>query len=543
MRKFFLQIALLVMGYTAWFGLLMPWDRMPDPDAFYHAKISFLTWTNGPIQSFPWLDLTSLGKNFADQHFLFHVAQIPFVSSLGLIMGSHVSSVAFAVVCLFAISIVFYKLKLKTFWAWPVLLAVTHPFSTRMIQGKASPLAIAIFFAAIGLMLTPDDRMKKTWRWIGLSLCSFVFSLLHGGWIILIGAACAMILGKALYGLSLNEQKFKSAILNSGWMDLVFVVFGVVLGLLAHPGRREILNILYVQVIKIGVFTPNNLAMGMEWNAVDLGGGVGVFSIFGVLLLLCLVGILFSRRKMERRELLESMRPVVVLAPLFAGLFAMTIKSIRFAEYFQPVLALWTAYLAQFVDWETFFDKLRFEADVTKPEKKKNIFGRAREMASRKILVFTILLSSSAILFNHIWNAYTSFHSIYRFMDNQFATPMRAISQDAQPGDRVYHACWDEFPVLFAQNDQLRYISGLDPTFLYEASSTMALEYQDFAFKAASSTTDALWSFVAQKTGSKYLLIDETRWSDLARLIEKDPRYIKLAQGDGGTAYRVSSDH
>ena len=617
----------LTVGFAAWFAMLMPWDRLPDPDAFYHAKMSLLTWQSGTVKHFPWLDLTALGKNFADQHYLFHVLQSPFVVFWGLYNGSRISSLLFAIVALLAISFVFYKLRLKPFWAWPALLAITDPFSTRMILGKASPLAIAVFFVAIGCLLL-DDTDSKSIRFIKsirlqprpnlknltnlinlknllIFVCGLIFALLHGGWIMLIGGVAAILVGRILFDVALDNRGFFASVRRARWSNLFAVISGIAVGLALHPGRAELFQLLWIQVFKIGVLTPNNLAMGMEWNAADLGGGVGAFSIFGVILLLCVVGLLFARKSSLRVSAKQSMdcrtssdsarndnsdfvdcevppcqrglggfpfiRPIIILGPLVAALFALTIKSVRFAEYFQPILALWTAYLAQMVDWENIFEKLKLNAGgedrssnvearmsnvgITDNGSRITDHGSQQETTppyyikrliksfSDNLLPATVAICSVAIIFNHVWSSYTSLHFISRFMDDQFRTPMQAISAQAQPGDRVYHASWDEFPVLFAQDANLRYVSGLDPTFLYEASSTMALEYQDFAFKAASSTPDALWNFVHVKLDAKYLMIDDYRWQDLAGLIEKDARYQKLAEGEGGVAYKVSSDH
>jgi len=410
----------------------------------------------------------------------------------------------------------------------------------------------------------------------GLSVCGVLFSLLHGGWVILIGAVGLLMVGKFTFDVAIEKQKILSAIKNAGWAQLIFTALGVAIGILVHPGRAQIATFLWTVVLKIGVGSPEGLAKGMEWNAADLGGGVGVFSIFGIVLLLCVAGLLFSRKTSlrvrrsnlpddrgdeqsadragvdlsprddnENDELMGFMRPIIVLGPLLAALFAMTIKSVRFAEYFQPVLALWTAYLAQLVDWEHIFDKLKFDDKPTQPRDRQsnllNRISRLKKFIADNLLPATVMFSSAICIFNHVWSSYNSLHNNGRFMDNQYQTPMRAISAQAQPGDRVYHSNWDEFPVLFAQDDRLRYVSGMDATFLYEASSTMALEYQDFVFKAASSTTDELWGFVHGKLDAKYVMVDQDRWQDLAQLIEKDARYQKLAQGDGGTAYKVSA--
>jgi tRNA threonylcarbamoyladenosine biosynthesis protein TsaE len=48
---------------------------------------------------------------------------------------------------------IFKKFKISHFWLWVFLLAVSQPLCTRLIQGKASPLAILIWFAGIAFGL------------------------------------------------------------------------------------------------------------------------------------------------------------------------------------------------------------------------------------------------------------------------------------------------------------------------------------------------------------------------------------------------------
>ena len=116
---------------------------------------------------------------------------------------------------------------------------------------------------------------------------------------------------------------------------------------------------------------------------------------------------------------------------------------------------------------------------------------------------------------------------------------MDAITAIATPGDRVYHSMWDEFPILFYRNQNLRYTSGLDPTFLYKSSSTLALNYQSLVFNTSSTQAQA-HSLIHDRLQADFILIDHKRWPNLADLIANDSRYTLLTEGDGGKAYKVN---
>ncbi|MDD5438533.1 MAG: hypothetical protein PHC70_05350, partial [Patescibacteria group bacterium] len=424
----------------AWFSILMPWDKLPDPDAFYHATMAKLTWKSGPVTSFPWLDLTSLGSHFADQHFLFHVIQSPFVALLGLTQGSSVSSLLLATLSLLGLAFVFYRLRLKPFWLWPILLALSNPFSTRMVLGKASPLAVLLWMIGLAAVINSSP-------WIIFTV-SFLFALTHGGWIILPGSILILIVGQALHHKAIDNQSWFASIKSANWTALLSSLLGIASGILIHPGRSELLSLLWVQVIKIGVLTPQNiLPMGIEWEAASPGAFIAMTSVFGIILLLIVPGLIFARNSQIR----DRMKLIVSLSFLIAVLVALTFKSSRFAEYLQPALAVWTAALAQLVDWKKLFAWLQME-----------------ESRLFKYLVpGVIAIATLLVLANSVAQGYSSLHSKPEFKDDQYLAATQAISNQAKKGDRVFHSQWDEFPVLFSRNQDLKYVAGLDPNFFY----------------------------------------------------------------------------
>jgi hypothetical protein len=67
-----------------------------DPDSFYHVKMALLMRDQGTIHNFPWLGLTTLGQHYTDQHYLYHVLLIPFVTALPPLIGMKLATVFFA---------------------------------------------------------------------------------------------------------------------------------------------------------------------------------------------------------------------------------------------------------------------------------------------------------------------------------------------------------------------------------------------------------------------------------------------------------------
>ncbi|MDD2786185.1 MAG: hypothetical protein PHS79_04850 [Patescibacteria group bacterium] len=564
------------------FSVSIPWNKLPDPDAFYHATMAKLTWEQGAVTSFPWLDMTTLGTHFADQHFLLHVIQSPFVHFLGITQGSRISTLFIAVLCMFGITFIFYKMRLRPFWLWPILLALSNPFLSRMVLGKASPIAILLWLTGIAAYLTyihrcalaPAPLPQKQERgselapfscsvgergWGiegGIFLSSFLFTLTHGGWIILPGSIFILIIGNIFFNFAFDIQRSGHSVKRifsiADIRPLIFSLLGVAAGILVHPGRNELLSLLWIQVVKIGIMTPSNLPMGIEWNPASFGFLLAATSVFGVVIVLIIPGLIFARKALDRCALTPNpsptkageglsdapfscsvgergwgiegfFRPIISLSLLVAVLVALTLKSARFAEYMQPALALLVAMLAQLVDWKKLFASLRF--------------GEGKIL--RHLMTVVIAIAGLAVIANSVLNGYFFLHNRKTFYDDQFLAATLAISAEAQPGDRVYHAQWDEFPILFSRDQRLKYVAGLDPTFFYEATSTLALDYFNLTARAALTTKDEVWSLVHDRLDAKFAVIDEDRWPDLAKIFAQDKRYIKIGEGGGGIAYRV----
>ncbi len=542
-----------------WLVFLMPWHGFPDPDALYHATLSNLMWTRGVITAFPWLDLTVLGTHFADQHFLFHVLQMPFVKLFGVLQGSRISSIAFALICLLGLGIVFKKFAIKHFAFWILLLAVSQPFCTRIIQGKASPLAILVWFVGVALSLmylkrpchpersltepkdlvrsdkarsfdfirlthfAQDDKIKYL---SGVFICSLVFTLLHGGWILLPISLFLIWLGDLIYKKITRATSYELRDAVNGLFSLFASMLGILFGILIHPGRAQLLNLFWVQVVQIGIFTPVNLNMGNEWSPASWQAVIGLFAVPGILLIIGMIGIFVAPKK-EPLDL--HTKTVLVLSPLIAFLFTISLKSLRYAEYFQPLFVFWVALILQWTDWKQFFSTLNFQIPT-------RYFQLPTSYLLKSLIVFCVTVTAVS----NAYGAYTSMHGKLNFTDTTYQMPMLIIASIAKPGDRVFHAQWDEFPSLFYLNQDLKYVSGLDPTFLYDASTTLAIDYSKFSYDAASTTKEFAWSLIHDRTGSKFVLVDTNRGGALDALISSDPRYVKVAQGDGAKAYQVT---
>ncbi|MBU1630137.1 hypothetical protein KKD88_03620, partial [Patescibacteria group bacterium] len=127
------------------------------------------------------------------------------------------------------------------------------------------------------------------------------------------------------------------------------------------------------------------------------------------------------------------------------------------------------------------------------------------------------------------------------YPDAVFSTAMQAVSLRAQEGDRVFHSDWDEFPMLFNLDDRLRYVAGLDPTFLYEASSTLSDAYRDVTWGKATTTKEQAWELIHDRLNARFVFIAKSDHQKLLDLIKSDERYNLLAETDDSAAFEITN--
>ena len=141
-------------------------------DGYFHIKYSQLLRTDGIIYDFPWLAYTILRENYADDHFLFHLIQIPFTFG-NLITGAklYATLVASCVFYLFFTLLRTHQIRFPLIWTVGLMVSA-DPFLYRMCMARAAGLSLIVLFIATHLILIRKDR------WIGP--LSFIYVWLYG---------------------------------------------------------------------------------------------------------------------------------------------------------------------------------------------------------------------------------------------------------------------------------------------------------------------------------------------------------------------------
>ncbi|MEN9558264.1 MAG: hypothetical protein RL141_633 [Candidatus Parcubacteria bacterium] len=551
--------------------MLMPWGRFADPDAFYHAHISWLLWTRGPLEAFPWLDLTTLGTAFADQHFLYHVLLAPLARVVAWVAPgpfAELWATQFLAVGLATATALVAWMALKRIdppraWLWTAFLLIVSGFTGRMLLGKASPLAVAAFIGVIASVVGDDGHRFKqnsrtyahraaaelaplrgaqtvlTARWAyvrlfclnllrglpyAIFLFGFLFALSHGGWIIALLAAGLMLSTDIILNRVGHSLSWRRAVTRAPWRSSLGLLAGIGVGLCLHPNRDVLFSFLWTQVITAGIAPPSGLVQGMEWRPASVSSLIATLAPLLLALLAGAMGMLATLMRKPRQVMVDDLRRLILLLMPVALTLALTFKSRRFVEYLAPALALAVAALWRMVDWPVFRAELRTVTD-------------AWPRILRRAALPVALIVAVVIPVRHTWQTWMALRrngDAYAF--NTYRTTFAAISARAKPGDRVFHTSWDEFPLLFAADDRLRYISGLDPAFLHDANPGLSRAVRDLTLGIATSTA---WQVIVEQTGSQYVFTTPKRHPAFDAAIAADPRFHELARDMNTAAYEI----
>ena len=462
-----IRIIQLLIGAVA-IGIIFWWLQFStsaiccgDFDGYYHIQWARTLWEGMKSRAFPpqfpWLPLTTLNpKDYVDHHLLFHIFQIPFAASSDPRLAAKISSAFFGGLAVFSCYwlLVHYRVRYALVWLM-ALLACSVPFLFRMNMAKAPPLAIVYLIIAILLFFK-----RKYWPLLPLAL---VFTWTYDLFLLLVMAALFWVVT-----IAITEIRFE-------WRPLVFVVVGCIAGLVINPYFPENLQLLVEHMkIKLTV-TDFSTKVGNEWYPYDSWAFLGNSAVACIAML---VGYL----AVEPTERRRAHYPIFFL--LFStALLIMNARWKRISEYWPPFAILFAGfalkpwldgyrpYLSRLPDdvqeeLEPFLDR----EGVPEPERETEL----RDVL-RVIAVVVVALGLSGFLFV---NLRASSEEIAQSEPHQYyragAEWMRA---NIPPGQIIFNTDWDDFPRLFYYDPSHYYVSGLDPSYLFEKDQDLSRLY------------------------------------------------------------------
>ncbi|MBI4272495.1 hypothetical protein HY621_01435 [Candidatus Uhrbacteria bacterium] len=426
------------------FSYLHSTPVFPDPDSFYHARITALmVEKKNIITDFQWLPFTTLKKNFIDHHLIYHLFLSPFVAVLGPLWGIKIASSLAAT----AVWIVFWLLawhlvpiknshkKAALISLFTVSLLFNETFFLRMNLEKIPAVSVLWLFGGVYSILYKKTKL--------VFFLSFFYVWLHSGWPLL-----------PLIALLTRDR----AIILASFL-------GALAGLIINPYFPQNISFYLIQIYDIAIINYRHiLPVGSEWY--PPGSKMIIWNLPAIFFYCISTILLFARpifppscgnTKRSPREWF-----LFCVSTLF---FLLTIKSARHGEYFVPFATLFGALVI-----------IPHLYSITAEEMQKKIMAFLWRgfYSTFGVLTFASLLM--IVLLNSLWNVIRTFtqgSTIYKYEG-----AAAFLQKLTKKNEIVFHDRWDSMYPLWYYNQDNRYISGFDPTFLYKKNPELFWMYE-----------------------------------------------------------------
>jgi hypothetical protein len=477
-----------------------------DWDGYYHIRWSTLLWENFShfkwLPEFKWLPLTVLNpQDYDDHHFLFHLLQIPFLWFFEPVMASKVAAVVFGSLAIFSVYWMMFRYKLDHLLLWlGALLTCANPFFYRMNMAKAPPLTI--IYTVLGVYLL--FQRKYIWLLPLMFLFVWTYSLFPMLW----GAALVWTLI-----LAWNERRFE-------WRPLTYTTIGMVAGNLINPYFPNNFKLFFEHVFTKVSSGDYVVGVGGEWYPYT---GWELITHLTIAMIAMLVGyILFGPRDGKLPE--KATFFLVFTSVLFLAMF----RSKRYAEYFPPMAILFAAF-----SWQAFWlprvvelpDHFRRDLEGFLDVEEKGA-GYDPWSIPKKIVAAGIGLGFLLLMF-HNYIGYDLGHGIKQeglitsIKNNEKADKHRRamawMNENVPENELIFNADWDDFPKMFFFDQKHRYVSGLDPTYLFSKNPDLSRLFDDIT--NGKHEDPAL--IIREKFGANYIFSDIKRHADMyAKMME-----------------------
>jgi hypothetical protein len=345
-----------------------------------------------------------------------------------------------------------YRIRFSLLWLL-ALLACSAPFLYRLNMAKAPPFAIIFLIAGIHLLFS-----RRYWPLFPLS---FIFALTYDMFVLLLLAA---FIWTAVIGWT--ERRLE-------WRPLMWVVVGCTAGLVINPYFPTNFLLLY-EHLKIKVTASEfSTKVGGEWYPYD------TWEFFGNSVVACAAMVIgyLAFEPSDRKRAHHSLFFLIFASVLMI----MTARWRRIAEYWPPFAVMFSAFALQ--PWlegtrstltrlsDDMLDELQPFLDRPSPQ--------TPELDNRVlwqiVAIGVVSIGLGTVFFLNLRQtikdiAASDPHEQYR----AGAQWMRA---NIAPHQLIFNTDWDDFPRLFYYDPDHAYITGLDPTYLYDKNRALSQLY------------------------------------------------------------------
>lgn len=461
-----------------------------DFDGYYHVKWSRLLWESLRGRSFPaafsWLPLTTLDpRHYVDHHLLFHFFQMPFLFGDAR-LGAKIAATLFASLAVFSCYwlLVRYRIRYPLLWLL-ALLACSAPFLYRLNMAKAPPFAIIYLVVGIHLLFK-----KKYWPLVPLA---FVFTLTYDMFVLLILAA---FIWTAV--IAWTERRFE-------WRPIVWVLVGSAAGLVINPYFPLNLQLFYEHLKTKLRASDFSTKVGSEWYPYDSWEFLGNSVVACAAMLVGYIAFDPADRKRAHHSLFFLIFATVLML--------MTARWKRIAEYWPPFAVMFAAFALQpwllgarstftrlstdmLVELEPFLDRQESGSPSAADTDLRTLW--------RTIALAAVAVALGVALF---FSLRTTIDDIRKSKPHEYYRAGAEWMQTNVPaGQLVFNTDWDDFPRLFYYDPAHAYVSGLDPTYLYDKDPALSDLYESITL----GKEDDPGPLIRDRFGARYVFTDNS---------------------------------
>ncbi|HEY9401082.1 MAG TPA: hypothetical protein VIQ24_00215 [Pyrinomonadaceae bacterium] len=465
LRAAYLAAGALAIGLVFWW-LQFSTDAIccGDFDGYYHIGWSQQLWQSfraGHIlPQFTWLPLTTLNaRDYVDHHFLFHVLQIPFTFFPDVRTGAKISAWLFASLAVFSCYWLIIRYRIKYPLVWLVaLLGCSAPFLFRMNMTKAMSVSLVLLVVGIHLLF----QRKYLW----LLPLAFIFTLTYDMFVLL-GLVAAIWTAVIAW----SERRFE-------WRPLAWFAVGFAAGTVINPYFPHNVRLFYEHVVMKVTAKEFPTAVGQEWYPYDSWDFARNCAVAFAAMFAGYVAFNWQDRKRAAHALFFLVFSTILLVA--------NARWRRFAEYWPPFAVLFAAFSLQLVFARArtaygalpadVMDELEPYLDHGQPPAAAAPEGawpeRLKTFAAAIVAVLLMIPMIAMIASERREISETAPHGKY-------AKGIEWMRTHIPTGQVIFNTDWDDFPRLFYYDPTHAYVSGLDPTYLYDRDQGLSRLYED----------------------------------------------------------------
>lgn len=479
-------VGLAALGAFAW--ALVGQPGVTDNDAFFHMLMARRIAAGDLWPSIDMLPLTVLGDAGPDHHWLWHVLLAPFALADPGVAGLQWAQAVTAALVPVALVVVLRR------WGapWPALWAALAVAGALVMPFRVSELRaqnVAIVLIVLALYWLVRERHRP------LLVLGLLFAEAYHGVVILLPLVLIHVAAvRALEG-------------RWALRPAAYALGGAVLGFALSPWFPENVDyLLFHTLYKVG--NPAGLDVGREWLSPPLG--FVLRESWSVLAALAVaVGLWVWRRGWRLPERTSAV--VLLAATVLMGL--MYLRAWRFVEYFVPVAAVTAAVLVR---------------DASAGQ------GGARPLRVARALLPAALVAAIAV---HGAAGLRFVHAHPDYDVGRFRPIGDALGRLAAKGDVVLNTAWSDFPLLLWVAPHVRFVTGLDPTYLHFEDPARSALLQGLRAAQAGDEHDPA-PVIAEHFGAQWAVVDRSA-QGLAERLLRSPGARAVAASPAGILFRI----